>query len=235
MNQRLPSAPTVIPYGPLSCHSSGNSVIVPLGVMRPIVPRLDSVNQRFPSGPGTIVYGRLSACGSGNSVTSARAPGARSNARPATTSVEAIHGLSTALPSWLRDESTARRLGFLVRRRRVARSETRLDRAGGAVRREHELDAAARARARAAPRRSCSRVMPSAEPLLQDLERAARVDQRVAGDEPRRRPRHRGRRRYGSVSAQASTSTPTRQRARPASKILPYPIVSPIFGSGGGT
>jgi hypothetical protein len=73
------------PEGPLSCHSSGNSVIVPLGVMRPIVPRFDSVNQRFPSGPGTIVYERLSACGSGNSVTSARAPGAGSNARPATT------------------------------------------------------------------------------------------------------------------------------------------------------
>ena len=67
VNQRLPSAPTVIPYGRLSCHSSGNSVIVPLGVIRPIVPRSDSVNQRFPSGPGTIVYGRLSACGSGNS------------------------------------------------------------------------------------------------------------------------------------------------------------------------
>jgi hypothetical protein len=79
-------------------------------------PRFDSVNQRFPSGPGTIVYGRLSACGSGNSVTSARAPGARSNARPATTSVEAIHGLSTVLPSWLCDESIALRREFLVRR-----------------------------------------------------------------------------------------------------------------------
>ena len=44
-------------------------MIVPVGVMRPIDPRSDSVNQRFPSGPATIVYGRLSGCSSGNSMT----------------------------------------------------------------------------------------------------------------------------------------------------------------------
>src|SRR3954454_17047096 len=76
VNQRLPSAPTVIPYGWLSYVSVGNSVIVPLGVMRPIAPRSDSVNQRLASGPATIVYGRLFACGSWNSVTDACGLGA---------------------------------------------------------------------------------------------------------------------------------------------------------------
>ena len=96
-----------------------NSVIVPLGVIRPIVSRSDSVNQRFPSGPGTIVYGRLSACGSGNSVTSVR-PGipagpTRASERPANTSVETTHDLSTRSPFLVRAESTALRREFLVR------------------------------------------------------------------------------------------------------------------------
>ena len=84
-----------------------NSVIVPVGVIRPIAPRDDSVNQRFPSGPATIVYGRLFACGSGNSVTVAGDSGVWPSAlgRPTScrgkaneTSVDAIHGLNTRLP-----------------------------------------------------------------------------------------------------------------------------------------
>src|SRR3954454_23546574 len=102
VNQRLPSAPTVIPYGRLFCVSVGNSVIVPLGVMRPIAARSDSLNQRFPSGPATIEYGRVFACGSGNSVTvtcglgaaAVEAGATRGTASPTDTSIETIHGLN---------------------------------------------------------------------------------------------------------------------------------------------
>src|SRR4029077_19111369 len=38
---------------------SGNSVIVPVTVMRPIFPLVDSVNQRLPSGPEVIWAGWL--------------------------------------------------------------------------------------------------------------------------------------------------------------------------------
>jgi hypothetical protein len=83
-------------------------VKVPVGVIRPIVLREDSVNQRFPSGPVTIVYGRLLACGSGNSVTEVSGTEASDEpGRPTSgsrringTSVETIHGLSNGvLPS----------------------------------------------------------------------------------------------------------------------------------------
>ena len=87
----------------------------PAGVMRPIVPRMDSVNQRFPSGPATIVYGRLSACGSGNSVTSANATGTRKSARPTPTSIETIHRFRMFSPPGDEAECTARRPEFLVR------------------------------------------------------------------------------------------------------------------------
>src|SRR5436189_1109577 len=69
VNQRLPSAPTVIPYGWLCGSGRKKSVITPSGVMRPIAPRSDSVNQRFPSGPVTIEYGLLPDWCSGKNVT----------------------------------------------------------------------------------------------------------------------------------------------------------------------
>src|SRR4249920_4161069 len=72
VNQRLPSAPRVMPYGPLPALGSANSLKWPLGVIRPITPRLDSVNQSAWSGPRTIEYGRLFGTGSANSVTDAR-------------------------------------------------------------------------------------------------------------------------------------------------------------------
>src|SRR5262245_41137491 len=178
VNRRLPSAPTVIPYGPLSCHSSGNSVRVPLGVMRPIVPRLDSVNQRFPSGPATIVYGRLSACGSGNSVTSERAAGARNNASPAATSVEAIHGLSTALPpETARIYRSEPRLPSRLRECALEAAAVRRR----AVRREYKLDGQNQERMEPLDYPLTSHAIR--EPLLQDLDPLPTVDQRVSGDD----------------------------------------------------
>src|SRR5260370_9186353 len=56
VNQSLQSGPVVIPHGPLLDAGRGNSVMVPLGVMRPILLLLpsSSVNQRLPSGPVVI-------------------------------------------------------------------------------------------------------------------------------------------------------------------------------------
>ena len=97
-------------------------MIVPVGVIRPIAPRSDSVNQRFPSGPVTIVYGRLSACGSGNSTTdvagtgpAVAAPGSAISGSESAkvTSVEAIPGRDQTLR--LRGESTAQSPNCLVR------------------------------------------------------------------------------------------------------------------------
>src|SRR5215468_1448581 len=68
VNQRLPSGPAVIPKGPLLTVGIENSVIVPVGVMRPIL-LLDSVNQRLPSGLAVIDAGSLLAVETGNSVT----------------------------------------------------------------------------------------------------------------------------------------------------------------------
>src|SRR5208282_2619215 len=71
VNQRLPSEPSVIPSGWLLAVGIGNSVIVPLGVIRPILLASDSVNQRLPSGPVVIPWVGLSwllAVGIGNSV-----------------------------------------------------------------------------------------------------------------------------------------------------------------------
>src|SRR5260221_594880 len=51
VNQRLPSGPAVMPSSLLP--GTGNKVMLPLGVMRPIVPAL-SVNQRLPSGPAVM-------------------------------------------------------------------------------------------------------------------------------------------------------------------------------------
>src|SRR5260370_6179907 len=51
VNQRLPSGPVVIPHGPLLDAGRGNSVMVPLGAMRPILLSLLSrtVKQSLPS------------------------------------------------------------------------------------------------------------------------------------------------------------------------------------------
>ena len=65
MNQRLPSGPAVIPSGPLlAVMRCVNSVMVPAGVIRPILLPVYSVNQRLPSGPAVIPAGPLLAVGS---------------------------------------------------------------------------------------------------------------------------------------------------------------------------
>src|SRR5437588_8250876 len=67
VNHRLPSGPTVIPLGILLAVGTGNSVMLPPVVMRPISPT-DSVNQRLPSGPAVMPTGSLPAVGTGNAV-----------------------------------------------------------------------------------------------------------------------------------------------------------------------
>ena len=64
-NQMLPSGPAVMPEGPLI--GVGNSVMTPVGVMRPMAPR-PSANQTFPSGPAVMYCRLLLGTGSGNSV-----------------------------------------------------------------------------------------------------------------------------------------------------------------------
>src|SRR5438309_11563728 len=59
VNQRLPSAPTVIPIGPLPGVATANSVMSPVGVIRPTLLPQDSVNQRLPSGPAVMPRGLL--------------------------------------------------------------------------------------------------------------------------------------------------------------------------------
>src|SRR5579884_2790004 len=68
VNQRLPSGPATIPLRPFSIWpllsvgmgmGTGNSVMLPEGLMRPIRLALTSVNQRLPSGPATISFGTL--------------------------------------------------------------------------------------------------------------------------------------------------------------------------------
>ena len=56
------------PCWPLPAVGTGNSVIVPLGLIRPILSPLHSINQRLPSGPAVIKLGLLPAVGTGNSV-----------------------------------------------------------------------------------------------------------------------------------------------------------------------
>ena len=52
VNQRLPSGPAVMPFGPLlAVMPVENSVTMPAGVIRPIRLPVYSVNQRLPSGP----------------------------------------------------------------------------------------------------------------------------------------------------------------------------------------
>src|SRR5437899_4991680 len=77
VNQRLPSAPSVIPIGPLPGVATANSAMSPVGVIRPTLLPQDSVNQRLPSGPAVMpsglllpLGGQLRLGGRGNSVRS---------------------------------------------------------------------------------------------------------------------------------------------------------------------
>src|SRR5260370_8245108 len=85
VNQSLPSGPAVMPSGRLA--GTGNKVMLPLGVMRPIAPAL-SVNQRLPSGPA--VMPKAVPEGTLNSVTV-----------PAPAQVGAVLRLSTPTPATL--------------------------------------------------------------------------------------------------------------------------------------
>src|SRR5260221_4257510 len=79
VNQRLPSGPAAMSFSWLTPVGRGNSVMVPLGLMRPIllpissgvlVPnplKFVSVNHRLPSGPAAMSFGWLLAVGTGNS------------------------------------------------------------------------------------------------------------------------------------------------------------------------
>src|SRR5260370_32809946 len=62
VNQRLPAGPVVMPAGPQPVGYAQvpirwNSVMLPLGVMRPIRFPSNSVNQRLPSGPAVMPTG----------------------------------------------------------------------------------------------------------------------------------------------------------------------------------
>src|SRR5215469_3146822 len=59
VNHRLPSGPTVMNWGAVAPLGRGNSVMLPLVVMRPILPAVFSVNHRLPSGPAVIPKGPL--------------------------------------------------------------------------------------------------------------------------------------------------------------------------------
>src|SRR5258708_12855554 len=67
VNQMAPSGPLVMKAEVLSDVGSGNSLIVPVGVMRPILPLWSSVNQRLPSGPA-VMPNKLLRAGTGNSL-----------------------------------------------------------------------------------------------------------------------------------------------------------------------
>src|SRR5258707_14575010 len=67
-NQRLPSGPGVMPKGALGELGVGNSVIVPLVVMRPTFFPWNSANQRLPSGPAVMSKGSQFKVGTRNSV-----------------------------------------------------------------------------------------------------------------------------------------------------------------------
>ena len=57
-----------MPAGRLSGVETGNSVVAPVVVIRPIRLPDASVNQSAPSGPAAMPAGRLSGVGTGNSV-----------------------------------------------------------------------------------------------------------------------------------------------------------------------
>src|ERR1700693_1047371 len=66
----FPSGPAVMPAGAELGVETGNSVITPAVVIRPILFAEISVNQRFPSDPAAIPTGKLPAVGMENSVIS---------------------------------------------------------------------------------------------------------------------------------------------------------------------
>src|SRR5258706_3726463 len=70
VNHRLPSGPATIDLSAIekigSLEATGNSVIAPDIVTRPIFPPSASVNQRFPSGPTVMNDGLLADVGIGN-------------------------------------------------------------------------------------------------------------------------------------------------------------------------
>ena len=57
MNQRFPSGPVAMPFGPEFGFGSVNSSKVPSGAARPIFPTFVSVNQTAPSGPSVMSRG----------------------------------------------------------------------------------------------------------------------------------------------------------------------------------
>jgi hypothetical protein len=60
VNHRLVSGPAAIPTGPLLGLAIANSVMSPVGVIRPIRPGFSiSVNHRLPSRPAAIRLGLL--------------------------------------------------------------------------------------------------------------------------------------------------------------------------------
>src|SRR4051794_37442083 len=63
VNHTLPSGPAAMPRCVFPPTESGNSVIVPEGVIRPIAPgpivRSSEVNHTLPSGPAVIAVGQL--------------------------------------------------------------------------------------------------------------------------------------------------------------------------------
>src|SRR6266508_2691638 len=69
-NHRYLSGPDVIAHGPLLAKGRVNSVMAPVGVIRPTFMRSASVNQRFPSGPEVIAHGPLWNVGMANSALS---------------------------------------------------------------------------------------------------------------------------------------------------------------------
>jgi len=63
----LPSGPHTMPSGPAFGVGTGNSVISPDGVIRPILLAAFSQNHSAPSPPGAMPTGRLFGVGVGNS------------------------------------------------------------------------------------------------------------------------------------------------------------------------
>ncbi len=61
VNHRAPSGPVVMPNGPASGVGSGNEVMLPVVVMRPIRWLRNSVNHRASSGPVVMIDGPLAA------------------------------------------------------------------------------------------------------------------------------------------------------------------------------
>ena len=69
VNHKFPSGPAVMLSTLLLAVGTGYSVMVPLGVILPILFPPASVNHRLPSGPAVMPVGSLEAVGTGYSVT----------------------------------------------------------------------------------------------------------------------------------------------------------------------